>query len=482
MAGLGRTALVVSVSRIFNYGLMIVSPIILVRYLSVAEFGRYREFLVYASLLQSFAAFSLNDSLLYFVPRYSESKWRVVRQTALLGALFSVVVALLVVAADIASHGSLVGSFRYPLVCYLLTFGNVDFWESLWLSEHRPIPVLAYTAGRLLARMLVVVGVTVLTADVNTIIWSLVALELSRLAIAAFLWRRADRSSEESRIPRLWHEQLRFCIPAGVAVLLAMANRNLGNLVVTKMLGVVFLAYFTIGTYGEPIVYALRNSISTVLLPELVKRSTAGPRGVVALWQRATVMNCILLFPAAILLVRYADIAVVTVFGQSYVPAIPVLQWYAVIMLRECFDFSPLLRAFNYTKPLVHSNLLALAMNAIGLFLFVPKLGLLGAILAWILGVTVDAVFLSLSAAWYTGVSLPDLMPWSSILRVGAAAVLAAVVVISDVWTSQAKFLGAIAAGAIYGIVYVLLMYFMRVQELMALIKRLTWPLKVRRV
>ena len=49
MAGLTRQALIVSASRFINQGLMVISPVILVRLLTVQDFGEYREFLMYVA-------------------------------------------------------------------------------------------------------------------------------------------------------------------------------------------------------------------------------------------------------------------------------------------------------------------------------------------------------------------------------------------------------------------------------------------------
>src|SRR5258708_20057074 len=94
MSVLANRAAILTLSRLANYGLMLISPIILVRLLTVEEFGRYREFLLYAALLQSFAVFSINDSLLYCIPAQPQIVWRTGRQTAALIAWGSVLAVL----------------------------------------------------------------------------------------------------------------------------------------------------------------------------------------------------------------------------------------------------------------------------------------------------------------------------------------------------------------------------------------------------
>jgi len=87
MAGIGKQAAVLTAARFANYGLVLIGPIILVRILSVEQFGQYRQFVVYASFLQLFAAFSFAESLLYFVPSYAKSVWRIANQTNLLSSM-----------------------------------------------------------------------------------------------------------------------------------------------------------------------------------------------------------------------------------------------------------------------------------------------------------------------------------------------------------------------------------------------------------
>src|SRR5262249_56600353 len=156
------------------------------------------------------------------------------------------------------------------------------------------------SAGRLTLRVIVVVIVAAMTHDFRAIIWSLVALEGGRLVIAGAALLVLDRSRHEPALREPWRDQLRFCIPSGTASLLAMLNRNLSNVIVARLLGAAALAQYAIGRFGEPAVTTVRNSVSAVILPEMVRKdrgqSTGG--GALALGQKPAVVKTLSVFPA----------------------------------------------------------------------------------------------------------------------------------------------------------------------------------------
>ena len=463
MGGLAHQAAILSLSRIANYGLMIVSPVILVRFLTVNDFGRYREFLLYASLVQTAAGFSISESVLYFVPSYPASVWRVLGATTYLTAFASVLVVGVLAVLQLLVPSGVVGPYLIPVVLYVLLFVNLDWWESYWLAANRPVSVLLYSGGRLLARMLVVVAVAVLTQNVSTIIWSLIALEALRFAGAFLAWRSADRSGQEPRIEHIRREQLRFCVPYGIASILYLFSRNLGNVAIVKVLGAAALAHFTIGTYGEPIILAFRNSISTVLMPRLVRLGE--PAEALRLWQRATLMNCLLLFPGAAIVAWYAEPLVLKAFGAAYRPAIPILQWYALVIVRACFDFSPPLRAINQTRPFVTTAIIAAMVNGLALAALLPVMGIVGAAIALSIANAVEAVCLGLSVSSRYRCGLRGLLPWIEVAKVAACALGAAFLAFGVTFPWRTTVPGVIAGVILYAGAFIPLLLAVHVEE-----------------
>jgi O-antigen/teichoic acid export membrane protein len=471
MSGLGNRTAILTLARLASYGLQLISPIFLVRLLTVEDFGRYREFLLYASILQAFAQFSINDSLLYCVPANPASPWRLARQTALLTLCSTLVVVLVLVGLDVWSAGQIVHGYLLPLVAYTLFSVNLDFWEYFWLANGNAKPVFFYSAGRLAVRVLVVVVTAALTHDFHLVIWALVALEGVRLVIAGICMLVFDRSRREPVLREPWRDQLRFCVPSGIASLLAMANRNVSNVIVARTLGAVSLAQYAIGRFGEPIVTTVRNSVSAVILPEMVRKDRGEAAGgtALALWQKATVVNTIMLFPIVVLVARYAEPLVTWVFGPNYVSGAQVMQIYMLVVIRECFDFAPALRAVNRTRPLVESNVAGFITCMVAMLLLIPVAGLPGAMLAFAIASYVDVSWLAWRTVQSYGVSVRELLPWRSIARIAVAAGVAGLLIVSSVWTEVFGRLGIVLAGLAYVAAFALLLQMMHIPEAMVL-------------
>jgi O-antigen/teichoic acid export membrane protein len=474
MRGIAHQAVVLSIVRMANLGLLIISPLVLVRFLTVTDFGRYREFLLYVSLLGTIASFSINESLLYFIPLYPRSTWRIVRETTVLTAIISSAVVVAFVVVDLLVPGGLVGPYLFPVVLYVLLFANVDFWETFWIATHRPMAVFAYTAGRLTARMLVVVCVAVMTTNVSAIIWSLIALEVLRLLGATIAWKALDRSRHEPSVGDIRREQLEFCVPYGLSGVLSLLSKNLGNVVITKYLGVVALAQLSIGTYADPIILVLRNSISSVVLPELVRRLGTQTRDeALRFWHRSVLINCILLFPIAAIMAWYAEPLIVKAFGGNYRPAVPVLQWFALVVVRSCFDFSPLLRAINKTRPFMTVGLVALLVNALVLAILIPRIGIVGAAIAVVAANFADALYQGFCVIRLYGCGLSQLLPWAELAKITSCTILGAVVAFGVTWELRGTFAGSIYGSLLYGAVFATMLLAARVREASTLLDRL---------
>ncbi|MBM0108005.1 oligosaccharide flippase family protein [Steroidobacter sp. S1-65] len=457
-----------------NQGLVVISPILLVRLLTVEEFGRYREFLLYTGLLTTICAFGINNSLLYFIPARPQNVRQMVRQAVTMTLGTSALVVGITLLADYLSGGAILGAVALPVALYVLLFVNLDFWEYYWLAQKRPVPVFAYTTSRLIARILVVVTAATIWRDVMPIIWSLIALEATRITVSFIAWQRtggdlADRAVQES----CWREQFLYCLPVGLALILVTLNKSLGNLFVTKTLGVVALAHYAIGTHIQPVIGVLRNSVSDAVLPELAALKNTKGEGALALWRRSTVVSMILLTAAGVVLFEFAHTFVVTLFSPSYEPAVLIFQIYLLVLVREVFDFGVALRAVGKTAPIVTSSLFAIVLNLLLLITVLPLWGLPAAALAFVISRWTEGMVLSRSTMRAYNIGVKDLARWGDLGRVALAALVASVVFYGSFWIDHFGLIGVVLGGMVFMSLFIVLLLAFRVPEAVAMLGRL---------
>ena len=441
-----------------------ISPLILARLLTVADFGRYREFLLYVTVLTGIAAFGVNSSLLRFVPRDPVQGWGFVNQSIIMTLVGSTLVGAATLLLNTISGGALMGHYVLPAVIYTWLFVNFDFWEALWLAERRPYSVWGYTTGRLLARIAVVTIAAALTRDVNAIIWSLIGLETVRVVLAMHGWHVRNRVVPKGTAGS-WSEQLRYCVPYGFALILGTLNKSLGGLFITKMLGPIALAHYAIGIYAQPVMTVLRNAVSDVLLGEMAAHRRDDRAAALALWRRSSVATFIILIPCGVLLARFADTIVTTLFSSEYRPAVPIFQIYVIALLRESFDFSVALRTLDKTAPMLRSNLVALAINAGLMWLLVPRWGLIGAVSSFVIARLVEGAVLAYQTLRAYQIGLRELANWADLLKSVAAAAAASVILFGTFWTDTLGLVGAVLASALYLLAFVLLLRLAGVRE-----------------
>ena len=461
-----------------NQGLVVISPILLVRLLTVEEFGRYREFLLYAGLLTTICAFGINNSLLYFIPARPHNVRQMVRQATAMTFGTSVLVVGITLLADYIAKGAILGGLQLPVAIYVLLFVNLDFWEFYWLSVKRPLPVFAYTTGRLIARIVVVVTAASIWRDVMPIIWSLIGLEAVRIIGSSFAWRRADGKLEQAEAgpnaqQSCWNEQFRYCLPIGLALILVTLNKSLGNLFVTKTLGVVALAHYAIGTHIQPVIGVLRNSVSDAVLPELAALKNTKGEAALELWRRSTIVSMILLTAAGVVLFEFAHTFVVTLFSPSYEPAVLIFQIYLLVLVREVFDFGVALRAANKTAPIVTSSLFAILLNLLLLVTVLPIWGLPAAALAFVISRWTEGLVLSRSTLRAYNIGIGGLARWRDLGKVALAALLASIVFYGSFWLDHFGLIGVVLGSAVFMLLFIIFLVALRVPEATAMLGRL---------
>ncbi len=468
MASLLKRTVILSFSRFANQAVVLLSPMLLVRLLSVGEYGNYREFLLYAGLIGPLVSFGVARSLPYLLPKHPEQERVWITQTALfiLASSSLAIIAIFLVGDVIRANTSF--DFVTALQLYIFFFINLDFIELYWLGKKRTDQVLYYSTGRLLARMVVVVTVAFLTEDARSIVYSLVVLEAIRCLLV--FWYASFRRWFTCRFTRAsLGLQMSYFVPLGAGAVVESLNSNAGMLFVSALIGAEALAFYVIGAFATRIVDILRGAIADVIFPDMVEVRSAAPKDALPLWKRATVWYCVMLFPASILFSYYADAIVTILFTKEYSAAIPVFSTFAFLMYLYCFDFHLPLRVQNANRFFVIGTIIALVANVSLLYPMHLLFGLVGPVIAFILSRLLMTIYLAGCTLRIYKVSVRDLVLWRDVGKVLVASVICAPILIAGKYFVEHLFLRGILFGVAYLTAYLFALRFLRVWDAYAM-------------
>ncbi len=421
MGSLKNRSLILALSRASNHAVLLFSPILLVRILDVEDYGQYREFVLYAMLLKELVALSASRSLLYFIPLRPAEETRFVSQSLLFTFVLSSIGCGLVWAAGdvIRSYTSV--DFVMPLVLYLFFFINMDYFESYWLAKKRSDVVLYYSALRVLLRLTVVIVVAYRTHDPVQIAYAMALFEAVRmLLVLAFTWRhKLLGGSIEWKSCK---EQMAYFLPVGGASMLYALNENVSRLFVSTQLGVEALSLYVVGAYAMPLLKIARGSLSDVIFPNMVEESQhADSHNKLRLWQQTTLLLCLLLFPAATVLIGWADVIIRLLFTADYAAAAPIFTIYALVLMRDCFDLTLPLRVAGKTGQFLLTNVVGIVVNLALLFPFYSWFGLLGPAFAYLATRLVTAVAFSAVIVHAYNIRISGMLPWRDLAHIVVA-------------------------------------------------------------
>ncbi len=467
MASLLKRTATLSFSRFANQSIVLFSPLLLVRILPVAEYGSYREFLVYFGLLLPLASFGIARSLPYLIPKYPEKERNWITQTALFVLLSCSIVVLVIFPFGDMIRANTSFDFVAALQLYVFFFINLDFLELYWLGKKRADLVLYYSTGRLCARMLLVVALAYLTRDARTIVYGLIVLEVVRffLVLAYSLYCRWF-TREISRTDLAL--QASYFVPLGSGAVVQQLNTSAGMLFVSVAIGPEALAFYAIGAFATKIVDILRGAIADAIFPDIVEIKTKVAKDALPLWRQATVWYCILMFPTAVLFSYYADAIVTVLFTAEYAAAIPIFATFSSLLILACFDFHLPLRVQNSNRYYFVGNIISLVVNLALVYPMYLAFGLVGPTLAYAISRIVMTVYLGLCAMAVYDMGVPELAHWRDVGKTLIASLVCLPILIAGKFLVGDLLLRAIVFGGSYLLAFLVVLRALGVWDVFA--------------
>jgi O-antigen/teichoic acid export membrane protein len=204
----------------------------------------------------------------------------------------------------------------------------------------------------------------------------------------------------------------------------------------------------------------------------MVSRERQGETDRLALFRRTTVVTAIFLVAAGVVLARYADILVTTLFSEEYRPAVILFQMFLLVFLRDSLDFGVPMRAINRTSAIMQGNLIAMAINGVLLAVLLPTVGLIGAVCAYLVSKFAEGFYLGSRLAKAYEVSFRQIAAWGELGKVLVAAAIAALVLYTDFWTDHLGFFGIFAGGLVFLLAFAVMLIVFGIPEMLKVLRQ----------
>ncbi|HEY6126441.1 MAG TPA: oligosaccharide flippase family protein [Steroidobacteraceae bacterium] len=443
---------VLASARLLNQALALLSPLLLVRLLEISEYGRYRQFMATAMFITSLAGFALSANLNYLIARSPDRQAVDISNTCLLMLGVSVASALIIVVFQQWIVPPEISQAWVLLALYVFLFLNLEVLVSYWLAHGQSVAVMGYTLAVTVWRIATLLAATYWLHDVQLIFVTIVCAEafknlwiyvgLRRRGLLVFRWDAAAM-----------REQIRLVAPLGAGSVLYKAN-DFGKVVVANQMGPVPLAIYTTAAYQVPLVNIVQGALADAIFPDMVKRSKRDPAQGLLLWKRAQVLIFAVICPAWLLLTYWAEPFVRLLFTEQYVAATPYFQFFLLLMVRQCFQFSTPLRSVEDNASFAHANLIALVINATLIVTLMPKFGLWGPTLGLVVGQTWTSFYLGSRVLKRYKLPVSELCQWGKLGLALMASVVALAAMYATLFYLPDTAASIVASLGVFALVY----------------------------
>jgi O-antigen/teichoic acid export membrane protein len=421
-------------------------PLVIVRLTSAEEFGTYKQFfLVFASLF-SIAQFGMTQSIYYFVPE-NDRKGIFITQAYLFLVssglisfaglcIFSGEVGRILNNPVLGRYTPLIGGF----LCFML---GASLLEGLMIAESRIRTASVFLLLTEVIKAACVVVPIAITGDLLLVFVGIVCFSFLRFAVTTVYVAGFVRKAFKMITSMSLKEQLGYCLPLGISVVLFMLSSNLPNYFVSGYFTPGIYAVYAVALFYPPIIEVIEVPILEPMFVAIVKSVRNGDRMATgSIWHSSVRKLSLALLPIFVFSFAEAREIIVVLFTDAYLASVPIFMITILRILFACFIPENVVKAYGETKYVLRVNVITLIVSVLILVICVRAFGLFGAAFAVVAKEAVGQALLVNKARSLLGLTIRTCLPWRHLMHCMLISVASALpVVIYNLFASGTSFL-----------------------------------------
>lgn len=430
----------VAIGSFFSFIVGIITPMILSRVFSKADYGTYKQVMyVYSTLLLVFTL-GLPKAYSYFLPKFEKeySKDIINKITSLfavMGFLFSVILFCCSgLIASLLRNPDLEMALKYfsPTPLFLLpTIGLDGVYATFRKTQYLTI----YT---ILTRIITVVFTVLPVFLLNgTYIHAIIGFDIASLltCLIAFIMKTLPVSKVIHKKSSLtYREILQFSLPLMVASFWGIVLSSANQFFVSRYFGNEDFAVFSNGFMEIPFATMIISAIATVLLPRFseMEEGERMNNDVYIVWQSALEKSAKILFPILVFSIVFARLIMVCMYGDAYGASAIYFMIKNFSSLLYIIPFAPIMLAIGKTRDYANAHMTAAILIVVLEYISVKTIN--SPIAIAIISELCQAmkIFLMMRViTHYSGRSILELVPLKTLAKILVTSVIAALITYS---------------------------------------------------
>jgi O-antigen/teichoic acid export membrane protein len=457
---LAPRAMSLGLANALDYALQFLLPVVLVRYLSPADFGGYRLLWLATGTVMAVVTQAMAGSLYYFLPRSDADGKRLYINQAI---LYLGAAGLLGAWAVSALNPWLPGNVRDLVANQLVVPVFVLLWvmasllDLIGTAEERVGWQTRTVVGLSALRALALSATAILTRELEPVLLALLGFAAFKLAVLIGYVARHHGVRRPFLKRSALAEQLRQSAPFGFAGALYGLRGQADQWVASVLFPVAMFASFSVASLLGPLLQLCRQSVGQAFYPSLSRLEAGGDnRAMLALSSRASVMVATLAYPLLAFAFVFGREIVSVIYTPAYVDAVQVMRIYVLGLIALVIEPASIMLLLRQGAFSMRVGVLALVLSVAVSFAGARLFGLAGAAAG-----SVTAIYFEhLTTLWRiskrTGIPLRRVQDWRSLALLLLCAALAGLVAWGAV--NSLGVLGtaarAVAGGVLLGAAY----------------------------
>ena len=453
--GLGKSIATMGVATAADIVVQIAIPILLVRFMTEADFGLYRTLWLIAGTVPGVLALGMPVSLYYFLPRSEHKVGAVYVVQAAIHMFVAGCIAAVGTAIYVQFHGTehSLGPWAAAFVGLWVFATLLDF---LFVARQAVPDQVRINLSFAVLRVVLVLAAAFAFRSWPAVLAAHIAVVLAKAIVCLVAVRRFTG-------PGVWPtrhhllDQYRYGLPVGASMALYLLRSRLDQWLVASLFSVAQFGLYSIAAVFTPLQTLIRITVNQVIQPELSRmQANDDLAGIKELGRRSNLAVALLLFPSIAFIGLWAEDILAVLFTNRYSGAAPVVRIYLLVMAIESMDIAMILMAMRQGRFLMIVDAIALPVAIGSAFLGAHLFGMAGAAAGGVVGALVAQMIIYPKYGELSETRFGMIQDWSAIGRVVLASAIAcaASTLVSRLDLPGGLIVELIFAGVIFTIAY----------------------------